>query len=194
MGKGMKGVVGVHAEFLGGDEHGPGGAQADVAAALPHNAGSHRRRGIVSRAGHHLRAGRDAEAGRHFRLDRPHHLVALIEPGHLLQRDAADGEHLLAPALVFHIQQQHAGGIGVVTAMHARKNIVDIVLGQHNLLDSGKVLRLVFPHPQELRRGKPCEGDVGRQAGQGLLAHGPVQVVHLCGGAAVVPQDCGPDH
>ena len=34
----------------------------------------------------------------------------------------------------------------------------------------GKVLRLMLPHPQDLRGGEARKGDVGGQAGQGLLA------------------------
>ena len=51
MGKGVEGVVAIHSEGFGGDEHRAGGSKADVAAALPYHPGAHRSGGVVACTG-----------------------------------------------------------------------------------------------------------------------------------------------
>ena len=187
--KGVQRVIRIHAELLRGDEHRAGGAQRDVAAAVAHHAGAHGRGGVVARAGADLHVLREAQQLRDLRPQRADRLIALVQRGHLCFRDAAQIKHFLRPALVRHIQQQHARGVGIVAAVHTGEDVVHIVLGEHDLRDPGEVLRLVFTHPEDLRRGEAGEGDVGRPRTQLLLADHIVQVVHLRGGAAVVPED-----
>ena len=95
---------------------------------------------------------------------------------------------------MLHIQQQHTGGIGIITGMNAGELVVDEVLGQHNLADTLKVLRLVFLHPQQLGRGESGKGNVCRQLGQLLLANDIVEICNLLIGAAIIPQDGRPNH
>ena len=78
--------------------------------------------------------------------------------------------------------------------MLAGKQVVDVVLGQHNLADPGKVLRFILAQPKDLRRGEAGKGDVGRQGGQALLADDVVEIVDLLGSAAVVPENGGADY
>ena len=190
MSKGMQAVGIVHAEFLGGDEHGAGSAQADVARAVAHGAGAHGGGGIVPRARHDLSGLGQADISSDIADD----LEALKQLGHLTLADAADIQHLPAPALMLHIQQQHAGGVGVVAGMDAGELIVDEILGQHDPADAPEILRLVLLHPQELGGGEPGEGNVSGELGQLFLADHIVEVVHLLVGAAVVPEDRGADH
>ena len=89
---------------------------------------------------------------------------------------------------MLHVQQQHAAGVGVVAAVDAGEDVVDVVLRQHYLGYPGEVLRLVFAHPEYLGRGEAGEGDVRRQGGEPVLADGVVEVVHLVAGAPVVPE------
>ena len=194
VGKGVEGVVGVHPKLSAGDEDGARGAQGDVAGPVSHCAGAHGGGGVVPRAGAHLHLGGEPQLGGDVGLQGANRLIALKELGHLVLREAAQVQHLLGPALVLHVQQQHAAGVGVVGAVDPGEDVVDVVLGEHHLFDAGEVLRLVFPHPQHLGGGEAGEGDVGRPGGQLVLAHGLVEVVHLPGGAAVVPQDGRADH
>ena len=90
---------------------------------------------------------------------------------------------------MFHIQQQHTGSIGVVAGVDACENIVYIIFWQHDLCDLCKILRLIFPNPKNLRRGKTGKGNIGRPGRQLLLADGIIQVVHLFGGSSIVPKD-----
>ena len=193
MGKCMERIVGINAELVSGDEDGAGSAQGDVAAACAHNAGTHSSSGVVAGAAHHLCGSGDAQCGSHFGQDSAYHFIAFVQAGHLLFGNAADLQHFLAPALVLHVQQQHTGSIGIVTAMHTGEDIVDVVLGQHDLCDLRKVLRLFFLHPQDLGSCEAGEGDVGSEGRQLLLADDTVQVINLLGGTAVIPQDGGAD-
>ena len=193
MGEGVQGVVGVHAEFVAGDENGAAGAQADVAAAVLDGAGAHSRGGVVARARDHLHIFRQAPGLGGLGGQIAHHLIALIEPGQLAFAHAADIQHLPGPALMLHVQQQNAAGVAVIAAMDAGEAIVDVVLGQHDLADAGEVFRLVFAHPQELGRGEAREGDVGGVFGDLLFADLLVEIGHLFFGAPVVPQDGGAD-
>ena len=78
--------------------------------------------------------------------------------------------------------------------MYAGEQVVDVVLGEHDLRDPREVARLVLPHPQELRGRKPGKGDVGRPARQPVHTNGMVQVIYFFGGSAVIPQNGGTDH
>ena len=91
------------------------------------------------------------------------------------------------------IEQQHAGGIGVVGAVDTGQPVVDVVLRQHDLLDAGEVLRLVVAQPEQLGRGEAGKRDVGGVTAQLILADLVVQVIDLLLGAAVIPQDAGAD-
>ena len=194
MGKGMEAVAGIHTEFLGRDEHRAGGAKADIAAAIAYGSGANGGSGIIACACADLHSIGKTQRLCHLGQKAADGLPAFKEPGHLGFAHAAEGEHFLAPALMLHIQQEHTGGIGIIAGMDTGEQIIDIILGQHDLLDLCKQLRLIFLHPKDLGSGEACKGDIAGEPGEIFLAKGVVQVVHLGGGAAVVPKDGGADH
>ena len=73
--------------------------------------------------------------------------------------------------------------------MHSSQNIVDIVLGQHDLRDLPEVLRLILFHPEDLGSCETCKRNISSQRGQFFLANFIIEVVHLFGGSAVIPED-----
>ena len=170
MGKGVECVVLVDAELLRGDEHGAGGAEGNIAAALAHNTCTNRSGGVVPRTGADLGGFGNSQQLRYVRLHGADAFVAFKQLRHLLFRNTADGEHFLRPALMLNVQQEHAGSIGVVAAVDAGQDVVYIILRQHDLGDLLEVLGLVLLHPQKLGSGEPGEGDVGSQFRQLLLA------------------------
>ena len=95
---------------------------------------------------------------------------------------------------MLHIQQQHAGSIGVIGAVYAGQLVVDVVLRQHDLADLCKVLRLGIAHPQQFGGGKAGKCNVRGVLAQVFFANDVVQVFHLLLGAAVIPQNAGADH
>ena len=88
-----------------------------------------------------------------------------------------------------HVQQQGAGSVGIVGGVHAGQPVDQVVFGQQDFGDAGKQVRLVLAHPQQLGRGKAGKSDVAGPGAELVIADGLVQVVHLGGGAAVVPQN-----
>ena len=95
VGKGVQGVIGVDAEFVGRDEDRAGRAQADVAAARADRAGTDRRRGVVARTCHDLDAFRKPQRLCRFLRQRTDDLKAFKELRHLAFRNAADVKHFL---------------------------------------------------------------------------------------------------
>ena len=89
---------------------------------------------------------------------------------------------------MFHVQQEHTGGIGIITAVCPGEDIVYIILRQHDSGDSAEVLRLVLPHPEEFGCGKSRKRNIRRQGRQLFLANLLIQVIHLLCGSAVVPE------
>ena len=170
MGKGVECVVLVDAELLRGDEHGAGGAEGNIAAALAHNTCTNRSGGVVPRAGADLGGFGNSQQLRYVRLHGADAFIAFKQLRHLLFRNTADGEHFLRPALMLNVQQKHAGSIGVVAAVDAGQDVVYIILRQHDFGDLCKVFRFLLPQPEDLWRGEPGEGDVGSQFRQLLLA------------------------
>ena len=191
--KGMQGVVGVHPKTVGGDKNSARGAQGDVASAVADNAGAHGRRGVVAGAGSHHHVLAQAQERGHVLFQGAHTFIAFKQLWQLLFRDAAFPKHFPAPAAVFDVQQQHARRVAEIGAVYAGQDIVDVVLGQHDLADPVEILLFVFPHPQYFGGGKAGEGDVGRPFGQLPAAHLLVEVVHFLLGAPVVPEDGGTD-
>ena len=189
MGKGVQGIVRVHAELSAGDEQCPAGAQRKVAAAFADCSGADGGCGIISGSGDDAHRRGKPQLFCQLRQQGSHHLIAFVQLWQLLFGDAADGKHLLGPAASFDIQQQHTRSIGVVGGKAAGQPVDQIIFGQHDFTDARKVLRFVFLHPQDFGRGEAGKGDVCRIFGQLLLADGLVEVVGLCGGASVVPQD-----
>ena len=192
--EGMQGVIGIHAEFVGRNEDGAGGAQGNVAAAVFHRAGAHGGGGVVARARDHLDAGGNAQQIGDFRLHFAHHLIAFKQLGHLIQPHVTNLHHFLGPGLVLHVQQQDTGSIGIIAGVHAGQPIIDVILGQHDLGDPAEILRLILLHPDQLGRGKAGKGDVGGILGQFILADHIVQIIHRVGSAAIVPQNGGANH
>ncbi len=61
-------------------------------------------------------------------------------------------------------------------------------------MDFPEKLRLIFPHPQQLGRGKARKGNICGKGGQLFFSHRLIQVFHLPCGTAVIPQNRGADH
>ena len=191
--KGVQRVVWIDAEALRRNKHGAGGAERNIAAAFTDRAGADRGRGIVTRTGADPDLLREAERSGYFRLQRTDGLIAFIEQRHLRFGNAAECEHLLRPALMLDIEQQHTARVGVVRAVDAGEDIVDVILWQHDFADTRKILRLVLSHPQELWRGKARKGNIGGPRRELVPTDTAVELLHLGAGAAVVPEDRGAD-
>ena len=192
--KAVQGVLLVHTKGAAGDEHGTGGSQRDVALAVAHSAAANSSGSIVAGAGADLNAFRQTQLGSSFGGQGANRLPAFKQLGHLGFANAADIQHFFAPALVLHIQQQHAGSIGVIGAVYAGQLVVDVVLRQHDLADLCKVLRLGIAHPQQFGGGKAGKCNVCGVLAQVFFANDVVQVFYLLLGAAVIPQNAGADH
>ena len=115
-------------------------------------------------------------------------------PRHLRLPHAANAQHLRRPHAVPNVVEEHPGRVRRVGAVHAREAIVDIVLGQHDLIDARKEFRLVFFHPQELWRRKARKGNIRRTRAERLPADSLVQIVDLIRCAPVVPENRGAYH
>ena len=113
---------------------------------------------------------------------------------HLRLPQAADAQHLRRPRAAPDVVEEHPGRIRRIGAVHAREPIVDIVLGQHDLIDACEELRLVFFHPQELWRRKARKGNIRRTRAERLPADSLVQIVDLIRCAPVVPENRGAYH
>ena len=194
MGKGVKRIVFVHTEIPGGDEDGAAGAQGNIAHAVSHSAGAHRRRRVVACARRHLHRVGNSQLVGDFGQHAAHGLITLVAVCQLLLGDAADLAHLFGPSAVLHVEEQHTGGIGHIRAMYPGEFVGDIVFGQHDLGDSGKVLRLLVFHPENLGSGKAGKGDVGRVLRQLFLADHIVQIIAFLICTPIVPQKRGTDH
>ena len=130
----------------------------------------------------------------YIRLHGTDTMIAFKEFGHLLFGNAHDFQHLSAPAFMLHIQQEHTGGIGIVTGMNAGEYVVYIIFRKHDLCDPCKVLRFVFPDPENFRCGETGKGDICGHPREFLLAHLIVEIVHLRCGSAVIPKDRRANH
>ena len=102
----------------------------------------------------------------------------------------ADLHHLLRPALVLHIKKQHSRRIRYIGTEAACKHIRDIVLGQHDLADSGKILRLLIFYPENLWRRESCKSDICRVLREFIPADNLIQIIRLFLRPAVIPQNC----
>ena len=89
---------------------------------------------------------------------------------------------------MLHVKQQHAGGVGVIAGVDARELVGQVVLREHDLCDSFEVFRLVFAHPEKLRRGEARERNVGRQRGELVLADDIVEGNHDTAEASGLPE------
>ena len=161
---------------------------------LTYHTGANRCRRIVACTGYHFHSSGQTQLVHNLRIKNSNTIIAFKEPRHLAFGNAANIQHFFRPVLVLHIQQEHTGSIGIIAGMHTRQNVVDIILGEHDLCDFGKVLRLVFLHPEDLGSGEACEGNVGRQPGQLVLTDLVIQVIHLLCGSAVIPKNCRTDN
>ena len=185
--------MGVCAEGSGGNEQGTACAQGDIAAALPHHAGTHGRGGVVAGSGDDLDGHWQTKFCGDFRKHRADYFITFKELRHLSFLHAADIQHLLRPA-PFDVQQQHAACIGEIAGVDARKHVVDIVLGQHDLCNAGELVRFVLLHPEELGRCETRESDVGGEVAELPLAHGGVEPHSFLRRTSVVPKDRRADH
>ena len=161
--KGMKRIVRVDAKFVGRNEDRAGRAEREIAPACADRTRADRRRSVVACTGHDFDRFRKTQRMRRFLREPAHDRKAFKQLRHLAFGNAADLQHFLRPALVLHIEQQHPGRVGVIAGMDAGELIGQIVLREHDLGDSPEVLRLVFAHPEELRRRKARKSDVCRQ-------------------------------
>lgn len=78
--------------------------------------------------------------------------------------------------------------------MYARQNVIDVILGKHDLCDLRKNFRLILLHPEDLGRGKARKGNVCGQSREFLLANFIIKIINLLGSSAVVPSDRRTDH
>ena len=99
----------------------------------------------------------------------------------------ADLTHLLRPATILHIEQEHTGSIRYIRTMYSGQTIRNVILRKHDLFDPCKILRLILFHPEDLWCGKTGKGDICGILRQLLLADHVVQVVTFLGGSAVIP-------
>ena len=185
--EGVHTALGVDGDVVGVGEHHAGGADGGEGLAVPDHAGAHGS-GSVGAAHHRsasLQAGELCGAGGDFAGD----FGGLV---HLGQEGGVDVQLLqdfLAPAAAGHVQQLHAGGVGDLGGELAGEHVAHIVLGQQNVGALGVELGLVVAHPQNLRGGKACQGGVGGDFNQPLLAHPLGDFLALGGGALVAPDD-----
>ena len=75
--------------------------------------------------------------------------------------------------------------------MNARQHVVDVVLRKHDLSDFRKQFRLVILHPEDLRCGKTCKGNVTGQFRKPGFSDFLIQPVGLRLCTSVIPQDSG---
>ena len=189
MSEGVERIVGINTEFLRRDKHGAGSSEGNVASTFTDHTSAHRSSGIVTCTGADFDRSGNTQFCCNIRVNSADAVVAFVQPRHLGFCDTADGEHFLAPALVAYIQKQHAGGIGIIAAMYPGEDIVDIILGEHDLGDLRKVFRLILLHPEDFGGGKTGKCNVCSQCGKLVLADLVVEVIHLLGGSAVIPED-----
>ena len=161
--KGMKRIVRVDAKFVGRNEDRPGRAERNIAPACADCAGSDRRRGVVTCARHDLDRFRKAKCLCRLFYQRADDLEAFKQLRHLAFGNAANLQHFLRPTLVLHVEQQHTGSVGIIAGVNAGELVRQIVLREHDLRDFFEIFRLVFAHPEELRRRKARKSDVCRQ-------------------------------
>ena len=192
--KGMQRIELVYAEVLGRDKDGSAGSQGNVAHIVAYGTGSHCCRSVVACACCYLTGCGDTQLCSDLRKNGSDCLIGLIAGGQLILGNTADVAHLLGPLAILHVKYQHTGRIGYVGAVYAGELVCDIILGQHDLCDLRKVLRLVVLHPQDLRSGKACKCNVRCVLGKFLLADHIVQIVSLLRGTSVVPENRGTNH
>ena len=158
--KGMKRIVRVDAKFVGRNEDRPGRAERNIAPACADRTRADRRRSVVACTGHDLDRLRQPQRLRRFLREPAHDRKAFKQLRHLAFGNAANLQHFLRPALVLHVEQQHPGRVGVIAGVDAGELIGQIVLREHDLRDFFEIFRLVFAHPEELRRRKARKSDV----------------------------------
>ena len=78
--------------------------------------------------------------------------------------------------------------------MNTGKLISKIILGEHDLSNLGKVVGLVLLNPEDLGSGESGESDVAGKLGELSLADLVVEIIGLCSGTSVVPEDSGTDN
>ena len=176
---------------LGGGGDPGGGAHAAVGSPGGDGAGAHIGGDAVPRADDHGGAGAQPGEGRGLRRDAPCHMDGGKRRGQLPGVDARAADDPLRPGAGIDVEAGHAVGVGVVRAENPGEPEHQIVLGVEDLMGFGVDLRLVIPDPHQLlqtvRRGVPMAGDVIKL----LLGDGALQLVGLCLGAGVRPDDGG---
>ena len=89
-----------------------------------------------------------------------HHLIALIKLRKLLSFHMADLKHLLRPCPVFHIKEQHTGGVRIIGAERSGQAVCEIIFRQHDLFHPFPQIWLMLLHPENLWRRKSGEGNI----------------------------------
>ena len=194
MGKSMKRIEFIHTKFVGGNKDRTAGAQGDITHTVSHSAGANSSRRIVAAACCHLNILGDTELLRNFRKHRAYRLIAFINLRKLLFLNTADLAHFLRPAAILHIKQQHAGCIRHIRTVYAGEFVRNIILGQHNLLNSCEILRLFIFYPKNLGRRKSRKGNIGRILGKLILTDNIVQIIALLGSSPIIPQNRRTNH
>ena len=162
-------------------------AEGDVAAAFAGHARTDRRRCVVARTRDYFDFGRQPEFLRNLPFKRTDNLVTFIKFRELPLGYTADFAHLPAPSPVLYVQQEHTARIRKIGAERAAQTVSEIIFGQHDFSDAGKVFRLVLLHPQNFGCGEPRKRDVARVCGQLIFADNFVEIRRLFFRPAVVP-------
>ena len=78
--------------------------------------------------------------------------------------------------------------------MHTGQPVCQIILRQHDFLNSCKIFRFFIFYPQNLGRRKSGKGNVRRIFGKLILTDYIVQIIAFFIGSAVIPQKSGTDN
>ena len=177
-----------------GDEDRTRSPKRKIAGALSDCAGTDCGRGIIPRSRcDDYTLGQTPATGK-LRLQIPDLLKALIQSRKLILPHAADLKHFGRPALMPHIQQQQTRGIGIIRAESTAHPECQVILGQHDAADPGKILRLMPADPEDFGGGKARERNIGRIFGELFSADHFVQIIRFFRRAVVVPQNGRTDH
>ena len=155
---------------------------------------AHAARRLISAAGHHRGAGPQSSERRSLCRDLPRDLRPFVAFRQPLGRDVQRGQHLRRPIATLQIEEQHAGPVGLVHRVLAGQPETHVVLRQQDVRGAGVDLRLVFAHPEDLRRREAGQHLVAGEGEQPVEAKPLGDLVALLTRALIVPEDRRPEH
>ena len=121
----------------------------------------------------------------------PSHLSGFEHRRQPFNRDLERHAELFRPAPSCDIEQQRSRGVCGVSRSLTRQSKADIVLRQEDVTDPGICIRLELPQPEQLRRGKPCQGTVTGDRDQPLEADPGLDLGALGLRSLIVPENRG---